>query len=100
VDGCRELVLGNGDKALQHLEEVTHLADGVYLAGFLAFKKERLIEVATYLATAAEKHSHPGCCFSKYGISATMSLLITDSGSWTWPGILWHGLTRSSSRTP
>lgn len=78
VDGCRELVLGNEDKALQHLEQATHLADGAYLAGFLALKKERLEEAANYLATAAEKHSRLGRYFSKYGISATMSLPITD----------------------
>ncbi len=81
VDGCRELVLGNEDKALQHLEQATHLADGAYLAGFLALKKERLEEAATYLATAAEKHSRLGRYFSKYGISATMSLPITDEVS-------------------
>lgn len=81
VDGCRELVLGNEDKALQHLEQATHLADGAYLAGFLALKKERLEEAANYLATAAEKHSRLGRYFSKYGISATMSLPITDEVS-------------------
>ena len=35
VDGCRELVLGNEEKALEHLEKAVHLADGAYLAGFL-----------------------------------------------------------------
>jgi len=78
VDGCRELVLGNENKALEHLEKAVHLADGAYLAGFLALKQEQLIEAATYLATAAEKHSRLGRYFSKYGISATMSLPITD----------------------
>ncbi|MBW2306393.1 MAG: DUF4236 domain-containing protein [Deltaproteobacteria bacterium] len=78
VDGCRELVLGNEEKALEHLKEAIHLADGAYLAGFLALKKERLQEAADYLATAAEKHSRLGRYFSKYGISATMSLPITD----------------------
>lgn len=78
VDGCRELVLGNEEKALEHLEKAVNLADGAYLAGFLALKQERLTEAANYLATAAEKHSHLGRYFSKYGISATMSLPITD----------------------
>jgi len=78
VDGCRELVLGNEDKALHHLEQAAYLADGAYLAGFLALKKERLEEAADYLTTAAEKHSRLGRYFSKYGISATMSLPITD----------------------
>ena len=81
VDGCRELVLGNEDKALQHLEQAAHLADGAYLAGFLALKKEQLEEAANYLVTAAEKHSRLGRYFSKYGISATMSLTITDEVS-------------------
>jgi len=81
VDGCRELVLGNEEKALEHLEKALHLADGAYLAGFLALKKERLEEAANYLATAAEKHSRLGRYFSKYGISATMSLPITDEVS-------------------
>lgn len=44
VDGCREFVLGNEDKALQHLKQATHLADGAYLAGFLALKKEQLVK--------------------------------------------------------
>ena len=78
VDGCRELVLGDEDKALQHLEQAVHLADGAYLAGFLALKKEQLAEAADYLTTAAEKHKRLGRYFSKYGISATMSLPITD----------------------
>ncbi|MEA3364700.1 MAG: DUF4236 domain-containing protein, partial [Candidatus Hydrogenedentes bacterium] len=81
VDGCRELVLGNENKALEHLENAVHLADGAYLAGFLALKQQRLEEAATYLATAAEKHSRLGRYFSKYGISATMSLPITDEVS-------------------
>jgi len=81
VDGCRELVLGDEDKALEHFKNAVHLADGAYLAGFLALKRKRLIEAATYLATAAEKHSRLGRYFSKYGISATMSLPITDEVS-------------------
>jgi len=81
VNGCRELVLGNEDKALVHLAHAAHLADGAYLAGFLALKKGRLDEAANYLSTAAENHSHLGRYFSKYCISATMSLPITDEVS-------------------
>ena len=78
VDGCRELVLGNEEKALEHLKEAVHLPDGAYLAGFLTLKKERLEEAADYLAIAAEMHHRLGRYFTKYGISATMSLPITD----------------------
>ncbi|MBW1999913.1 MAG: DUF4236 domain-containing protein [Deltaproteobacteria bacterium] len=81
VDGCRELALGNEDSALSHLRKAVHLADGAYLAGFLALKKERLEEAASYLSTAAEKHRRLSRYFSKYGISATMSLPITDEVS-------------------
>jgi tetratricopeptide (TPR) repeat protein len=75
------LVLGNENKAFEHLKKAVHLADGAYLAGFLALKQQRLEEAANYLATAAEKHSRLGRYFSKYGISATMSLPITDEVS-------------------
>ena len=44
VDGCRELVLGNEEAALNHLRKAIHLADGAYLAAFLTLKKE-LLEV-------------------------------------------------------
>lgn len=81
VDGCRELVLGNEDEAFQHFKQAPHLADGAYLAGFLALKKERLEEAEGYLTTAAEKQNRLGRYFSKYGISATMSLPITDQMS-------------------
>ena len=78
VDGCRELVLGNEEKACEYLKQAVHLADGAYLAGFLALKQERLEEAADYLTIAADKYNSLGRYFSKYGISAVMSLPITD----------------------
>ncbi len=77
VDGCRELVLGNEGKALEHLEKATDLADGAYLAGFLALKQERLQTAVEYLERAAENHRRLGRYFEKYGIAATMSLPVT-----------------------
>lgn len=78
VDGCRELAAGRPTRALEHLEKAVHLADGAYLAGFLALREERLPEAAEYLARAADDHERLGRCFSKYGISAVMSVPITD----------------------
>ncbi len=78
VDGCREVALGNEEKAFQHLERAIHLADGAYLAGFLALKKNRVEKAARYLAAAAEKRSSLGRYFAKYGISAVMNLPVTD----------------------
>lgn len=78
VDGCRELALGDEGRALQLLEQAAHLADGAFLAGFLQLKHRRLEEAASHLNTAAEKHRSLGSCFSRYGISPTMVLPITD----------------------
>ncbi|MGQ9564307.1 MAG: DUF4236 domain-containing protein [Thermogutta sp.] len=81
VDGCRELVLGNEEKAFEYLQKAVHLADGAYLAGFLALKKGWLNEAANYLTGAAQNRHQLGRYFFKYGIAATMSLRITDEVS-------------------
>ncbi len=78
VDGCRELVRGNESAALEHLTKAAHLADGAYLAGFLALKRGQLADAEKYLSIAASKHTQLGRYFSKYRISATMSIPITD----------------------
>jgi len=81
VDGCRELALGDENKALGYLEQATQLADGAYLAGFLSLKHGQLQKAATCLATAAEKHNRLGHYFERYGISAIMSLPVTGEVS-------------------
>ncbi len=81
VEGCRELALGDEKKALEHLEKAVHLADGAYLAGFLALDQGRLVEAGAWLSRAAENHRRLGRFFEKYGISATMILPITDEVS-------------------
>lgn len=81
VDGCRELVVGHEAKAVEHLEKAVHLADGAYLAGFLFLKRRRLAQAEECLTTAGEKHRRLGCYFSRYGISAMISLPITDEVS-------------------
>jgi len=81
VDGCRELVHVDEDSALNYLRKSVHLADGAYLAGFLAFKKELYEEAEQYLNAAYRNYRKLGTYFSKYGVSATMSLPITDEVS-------------------
>ena len=78
VDGCRELALGDENSAFRHLANATHLADGAYLAGFLALKKERLDDAERWLNQALDKQAELGRYFAKYGISAVTSLAITD----------------------
>lgn len=78
VDGCRELVLGDEERALDFFKRAAHLADGAYLAGFLSLQKGHLEEAEKYLNAAAEKHPQLGKSISKYGISAVMSFPIAD----------------------
>lgn len=78
VDGAREIFLGNEKKAFIHLQKASHLADGAFLAGFIAFKNEWFNEAEKYLMTAAAKHKDLGKYFSKYEFTATMELPITD----------------------
>ncbi|MEC7640680.1 MAG: DUF4236 domain-containing protein [Nitrospinota bacterium] len=81
IYGCRELAMGREDQALIHLENTIHLADGAFLAGFLALKKRKFEEAARYLKSAASMKSKLNRCFSKYGIAATMSFPIIDEVS-------------------
>ena len=77
VDGCRELALGDNDKAHQHLESAPHIADAAYLAGFLAMQEERLDDAERHLLQAAKRHRELGTYFRKYGIASTMHFAVT-----------------------
>lgn len=78
IDGCRELALGHDAAAMQHLSMATHIADGLYLAGFLGLKLERLDDAARWLTAAARRHQELGSHLARYGVSATMSLPVTE----------------------
>lgn len=78
VNGCRELAMGNHQQALQILKNALHLADGAFVAGFLALKANQLEEAERYLKIAANNQDKLGALFSKYGIELTVDLLITD----------------------
>ncbi|MCF6179473.1 MAG: tetratricopeptide repeat protein, partial [Geopsychrobacter sp.] len=55
----------------------THLADGAYLAGFLSLKKGDFQQALTLLSLAKAKHEQLNLYFTKYVISALMSLPIS-----------------------
>lgn len=78
ADGCKALADGNEDAAFSYLQNATHLADGAFLAGVLALKREKYAEAAQYLSAAAEQESELGRYLSNYGIGATLSLPITE----------------------
>jgi len=81
VDGCRELALGNEAKAFGYLKQAVHLADGAYLAGFMALKMGWIEEAERYLSSAARDYEKLGMHFNKYGISAELMLQITGEVS-------------------
>ena len=81
ADGCQALAHGNDEAALDSLRQAIHLADGAFLAGFLALKKGKLTEATQYLTTAAGQERELGQYLSHYGIAATMSLAITEEVS-------------------
>ncbi|MBI3245100.1 MAG: DUF4236 domain-containing protein [Deltaproteobacteria bacterium] len=76
--GCQALVRGDEEAALAHLQQATHLADGAFLAGFLALKRGRLPEAIRALSVAAVREAELGRYLSRYGIAATMRLDVTE----------------------
>lgn len=78
VDGCRALVNGDHDTALDHLRAATHLADGAFLAGCLALRAEAFEEAATDLEAAVAIPDQLGRTVERYGITATLVLHVTD----------------------
>ena len=78
VDGCKEYVAGRASQALVHLRRAIHLADGAFLAGFLALEAGRFAEATTYLKQAAARRASLGKHFAKYGLNVQLSLSITE----------------------
>lgn len=78
VDGCKAYVAGDAGKAADELRHATHLADGAFLAGFLAMDAKRLGEAERYLRQAAAKHTSLGTHFEKYGLAVQLALPITE----------------------
>jgi len=77
VDGLRELSLGNEEGAYAKLKNTTHLADGAFMAGYLALNNNNLRESEEFFSSARDNYRNLGKYFSKYGVTATMSLAIT-----------------------
>lgn len=78
VDGCKAYVAGDVRKAADELRHATHLADGAFLAGFLAMDAKRLDEAERYLRQAATKHASLGTYFDKYGLAVELVLPISE----------------------
>lgn len=81
VDGCLAIYKGDEKAALGHLRKATHLADGAYLAGYMALKAGKAGEAARFLKGAVDKAPRLGRYLDKYGMSATGTLQITEEVS-------------------
>jgi len=78
VDGLRELSLGNEESAYKKLKKAAHLADGAFMAGYLAFKSNNLRKAEEFFSSARDDYRNLGRYFSKYGVVVTLSLAITS----------------------
>jgi len=88
VDGLRELAAGREEAAFGHLREATGLADGAFLAGLLALKRERLGEAQAWLEAALGAHRRLGHHLARYRVQATLALPITaELTAWIEPGL-------------
>jgi len=88
VDGLRELVASHEEAALAHFERAAHLADGAYLAGFLALKRKRIEAATAHLQAARQGHRSLRRYLDKYGVQATLSLPVTaELSAWIEPGL-------------
>jgi tetratricopeptide (TPR) repeat protein len=77
VDGCRELFSGNDDCALEYFRRSAHLADGAFMGGYLALKKNLPDEAGRFLESARQNQRRLGRLFQKYRIAAACSIAIT-----------------------
>jgi len=78
VDGCREWVLGEKDKALDFLARSLDVADAAYLAGLIEIKKNELDKALEYLSRVEKNIAGLGDYFDKYGVAPEIYVHITD----------------------
>ncbi len=79
VDGCKAYVAGDVAGAADHLRQAVHMADGAFLAGFLAMDAKRLDEAERCLRLAAARHGMLGKHFDKYGLQVELAVPITET---------------------
>ena len=78
VDAWQELLCNNEAKALEYLKTATSLADGAFFAGILHFRQGAYDKAETNLRIALNNSEELGKTFLSLGITARMSLHITD----------------------
>lgn len=77
VAGMKAMVQGDNDQAASHFQKCTHLADGAFLAGVLAFKQGEAAQAAGYLEMARKQAVGLGAYFAKYGVNGSFEVPVT-----------------------
>ncbi|MCA8837950.1 MAG: hypothetical protein K8963_08895, partial [Proteobacteria bacterium] len=68
----------NSEKAYQHFSQATDLADGAFMAGYLACLNNEHLKAIDHFKTAIEKSTTLGNHFNQYKISLQIKLSISD----------------------
>jgi tetratricopeptide (TPR) repeat protein len=78
VDALHALHEGKDDECYDHAQHSTDLADGAFLAGFMAFKREAYTDAAAYFKRALQLKDTLGQAYNKYEVNMGVELPITD----------------------
>lgn len=78
IEGCKELINNEPEKALGHFNASQGLADAAFMGGIIAFKFERFTEAAERLNEALSMQNQLGKLLDKYGLVAGANIAITD----------------------
>ncbi len=78
VDGCRAWLRGGEDEALGEFERATALPDAALLAGLLHLRQGRFDRARSFLQRAFDGRSRLSQAFAKYGVSAHLSLRLSE----------------------
>ncbi len=77
VDGLKAYIQGNEVLALEKLSQCGEMADSLFMAGFIALKKEKYDLALKLFKQAYVNMAGLGQTFSKYGLDLTLSLPLT-----------------------
>lgn len=78
VAGIKEVLSGKDSRALDQLRHATHIADGAFMAGFLALKAGLFAEAVTDLEFAVAHAADLGRVLNKYKATLTVDLAVTE----------------------
>ncbi len=81
IEALRALHAGHEEEGYRHGRNAVHLADGAFLAGFLALQRGEFAEAEDYFKRALELRDGLGKVFDKYEVDMGVELPITEEVS-------------------